>query len=139
MGLLIASRSVDYFQLSREHQRLVLSLIKEKTYPPYEKKEASPPPTVKEYRLTTPGPGEVKWLAELIGDHFSALDVPAALLYPGKLADMVAGREYEAALAKGSTGEVAGGILWHWSGEKTVEFLAPTFSPPVPIRKWFRP
>lgn len=130
MGLLIASRSVDHFQLNREHQRLVLSLIKEKTYPPYEKKEASPPPPVKEYGLTTPGSGEVKWLAELISDHFSALDVPGALLSPGKVADMVAGREYEAVLAKGPAGEVAGGIFWHWIGEKTVEFFGPYVFPP---------
>jgi hypothetical protein len=130
MGLLLASRSVDHFQLNREHQRLVLSLIKEKTYPPYEKKEASSPPPMTKYRLTTPGPGEMKWLAELIGDHFSALEVPGALLHPGKLADMVAGREYEAALAKGPAGEVAGGILWHWIGEKTVEFFGPYVFPP---------
>lgn len=57
MGLLIASRSVDHFYLQREHQRLVLSLSKEKFYPPYEKtgNPALPPP--KDFRVTTPGPG----------------------------------------------------------------------------------
>ncbi|MBI5586062.1 MAG: hypothetical protein HY892_19800 [Deltaproteobacteria bacterium] len=130
MGLLIASRSVDYFQLHRDHQRLVLSLIKEKTYPPYEKKENPPPPPAQDHRLKTPGPGEVKWLAELIGEYFSPLEVPGALLYPGKLVDMVESGEFQAALAVGPAGEVAGGILWHWIGEKTVEFLGPYVFPP---------
>jgi hypothetical protein len=130
MGLLIASRSVDYFQLNREQQRLVLSLTKEKTYPPYEKREISPLSPVKDTRLISPGPGEVKWLAELIGEHFSALEVPGALLYPGKLVDIVESGDFQAALAVGPSGEVAGGILWHWIGEKTVEFFGPYVFPP---------
>lgn len=130
MGLLIASRSVDQFQLRREQQRLVLSLRKEKAYPPYEKSGALARTPLQDYRIITPGPGEVKWLAELIGDHFSTREVPAALLTPGKLTDMVAGSEFEAALALGPSGEVAGGLLWHWIGDKTVEFFGPYVFPP---------
>jgi hypothetical protein len=130
MGLLIASRSVDHFYLKREHQRLLLSLSKEKSYPPYEKTGNPAPPPLKDFRVTAPGSGEVQWLAELNGNHFSTGEVPAPLLNPGKLTDMVTGREYEAALAKGPSGEVAGGILWRWIGEKTVEFFGPYVFPP---------
>ena len=106
MGLLIASRSVDYFHVTREHQRLVLSLTKEKSYPRYERKGIPAPPPINDYRLIPPGPGEVKWLAQLIGEYFSTLEVPAALLYPGKLADIVESREFQAVLAVGPAGEV---------------------------------
>jgi hypothetical protein len=129
LGLLLASRSVDRFTLIRDRQRVVLSLIKEKFYPEYEKKGMTAPQPVGLYDLITPDPSEVKWFAQLIGEHVSTAEVPAVLQSPGKLVDIVESNEFQVILAKGRSGEIIGGMIWGWASEKTAEFFGPYLFP----------
>jgi len=130
LGLLLASRSVDHFNLVQDRQRVVLSLTKEKAYPAYEKKGLVAAPRPGDYEMIRPGPAEMKWFGQIVGEFYSPLEVPPALQYPGKLADMIESGEYQAVLARERSGEVAGGLLWRTAGEKTGEFFGPYIFPP---------
>jgi hypothetical protein len=126
MGLLLASRSVDRFRMVREDGRsLKLTLVKEKSYP---STEAGPPPLpwrLDSFSLKSPDAEELKLFAQLAKAAYAAASLPDVFHYPGKLVDMAAGGECRAVLAVGPSGEIGGGTLWHWTGEKAVEWLGP--------------
>jgi hypothetical protein len=46
-------------------------------------------------------------------------------MFPGKVVDMIRGGEYQALVTKGPTGQIGGGIFWHWLGSKTIECFGP--------------
>jgi len=127
MGLLLASRFVDRFQLDREDgQRLKLTLIKEKAYPMLQAEGvAAPVEPFESFTVRPPDSGELKLLAELAHEHYRDQVVPDALNYPGKLLDMVGGGEYQAAVAVGPSGAIGGGTFWHWTGARAVEWFGP--------------
>jgi len=126
MGLVIASRSVDRFLLSREEGRdLRLTLIKEKAYP---EPPATALPVVGQLAgvtLRPPTPEEVKFISQLAVTHYDSRVLSDILLSPGKLADMIGAGEYNSLAAVGSAGEIGGAILWHWHGEHMVECFGP--------------
>jgi hypothetical protein len=130
LGLLIASRSVDHFTLTQERNQVQLSLIKEKAYPRLESGKVPLPRPVEAYTIKTPNTAALKWLAQQIGESYPSPDLPASFRYPGKLVDMVESQDFQAALAEGPAGEVSGGLLWHWVGERTVECFGPYLFPP---------
>ncbi len=130
LGLLIASRSVDQFTLTRNRNRIQLSLLKEKAYPRGESGQAPLPGPVETYTIKSPNTAALKWLAQQIGEGYSSLELPASFRYPGKLVDMVESQAFQAALAEGPAGEVSGGVVWHWVGERTVECFGPYIFPP---------
>lgn len=67
MGLLLASRSVDRFQMEpAEGNRLRLTLIKEKTYPPFQELPLPPVPAFAQFSVRPPDTGELKLFAELV-------------------------------------------------------------------------
>ncbi len=139
LGLLIASRSVDHFTLTQDRIRVQLSLIKEKSYPRGESGKTPLPQPVERYTIKTPDTAALKWLAQQLGEAYPSPDLPASFRYPGKLVDMVESQAFQAALAEGPAGEVSGGVLWHWVGERTVECFGPYIFPPGPIRPWPKP
>jgi hypothetical protein len=130
LGLLIASRSVDHFTLTQGLSQVQLSLIKEKAYPRLESGKVPLPQPVEACTIKTPDTAALRGLAQQIGEAYPSPDLPASFRFPGKLVDMVASQAFQAALAEGPAGEVSGGVLWHWIGERTVECFGPYLFPP---------
>jgi hypothetical protein len=126
MGLLLASRSVDRFQMEpAEGNRLRLTLIKEKAYPLLKEVPMPPVPAFAQFSVRSPKAGELKFFAELVHAHYRDQLIPAVFNYPGKLVDMVAGGEYQAVVAVNSAGTIGGGTFWHMRGTKAVECFGP--------------
>ncbi len=138
MGLLIASRFVDRLDVRRApNQGILLSLVKEKDYPavteigtgigPEMKPEvqAPAPETSAEFSIEGADPENMKLFAQRVNARFPAWLFPQSFRFPGKVVDMVAGGEYEAALAFGPGKRLQGGIVWHWASGKTVECYGP--------------
>ena len=125
MGLLIAARSVDRFQVAEGGEGVQLTLVKEKTYPEPEGDGLPSVPPLETFSVRPPAVEELKLLVRLVADRYPAHLMPPSFRYPGKVVDMVEGGDYRAAAAFGPGGEIGGGTLWHWTGTKTVECFGP--------------
>lgn len=133
MGLFLASRSVDQFQVLREPDRRVrLILIKERSYPEAGGPPALHPEAPPSYTVRAPEAEELRLLAASIHHRYEAKDYPAFFRYPGKVADMVSGGESQAAVALGPSGGMGGGLLWRWLTPQTAEFFGPYVFPQQP-------
>ncbi|MCB2168913.1 MAG: hypothetical protein KQI78_14730 [Deltaproteobacteria bacterium] len=126
LGLILAARSVDNFQVAWPDPRNVrLTLIKEKKYP---RAEASEPIAVKpltELFIRKPEPAETKLFAQLATQLYPGRSVPSFMRYPGKVVDMIAGGDLSAAIAVDASGRIGGGIGWRWDTPNTVAFFGP--------------
>jgi hypothetical protein len=126
MGLLIASRTVERFQVLKERGNGVqLTLIKEKKYPSSDEETVPTARPLKEFSIQEPNPEEMKLLALLVSRHYQDLITPDFFEYPGKFVDMVESGECRAAMALAPDGHLGGGIIWRWMGLKTVECFGP--------------
>jgi anti-sigma regulatory factor (Ser/Thr protein kinase) len=126
MGLVIASRLVDRFRLSREKGHHVrLSLIQEKSYPPHGKDPPGACRALSEFSIRPPIAEEVKCIAQQARSCYDGQYLSDFFLYPGKMVDMIASGEYKALAAIGPGGEIGGAILWHWVGRQTIECFGP--------------
>lgn len=125
MGLLIAARSVDRFQVAEGGEGVQLTLVKEKVYPEAEGDGLPPVPPLETFSVRPPAAEELKLLVRLVTGRYPSHLMPPAFRYPGKVVDMVESGDYRAAAALGPGGEIGGGILWHWTGAKTVECFGP--------------
>ncbi len=126
MGLMLASRVVDRFQLSSEKgERLRLTLIKEKSYPRHEEESRTAPRPIARFSLRPPKPEEMKFISHLARGWYDSRVLWDFFLYPGKLVDMIGAGEYHALAAVGPAGEIGGAILWHWVGQDMVECHGP--------------
>ncbi len=126
MGLVIASRSVDRFLLSREKgQVLRLSLIKKKSYPALSGTQSIVARPLSEVSLRPPEPEELKYISQLAASYYEGWALADILAHPGELADIIKAGEYKALAAMGPSGEIGGAIFWHWVGEKVVECFGP--------------
>lgn len=126
MGLLIASRSVEHFQVAEERGAgFRLSLTKEKKYPESEEETIPPSSPLAEFSIREPNPEEAKLFAVLVGRLYKDNVIPGFFKFPGKVVDMLSEGEYQAVVALGPKGRVGGGIVWHWSGLNTVECFGP--------------
>jgi hypothetical protein len=139
MGLVLASRSVDRFQACPEERRmghaagqgLRLTLFKEKSYPRVETQRLPIPQLLRPYTTRAPNVEEIKLLVQYASQVYPAHLLPAFLRYPGKVVDMISTGEYQAAIVVGAKGQIGGGILWRWAGQKTIECFGPyVFSRP---------
>lgn len=127
IGLLIAARSVDRLFINDEQSRaMVLSLYKEKSYPPAEI-SASPLPQERAcFFLNQPDNEDLKSFCQLaLSLGTDTQDVPAFMSYPGKFVDMIHSGEYQTALAFDEQQAVIGGIVWKAQAQKTVETFGP--------------
>jgi hypothetical protein len=126
MGLLLASRSVDRFEIREAaRDRIILSLIKEKAYPPAPSEPLPPLDTFKTCAIR-PADGEaLKIFALRVVGRYPAHLVPGFFSCPGKVVDMVIQGDFRAMLAVDDQGQIAGGILWHRAGTKLIEFFGP--------------
>ena len=126
MGLLIASHQVDKFKLSEMRDgNIKLALKKEKKYPRTEKEGAKAISLRGSLSVFTPGDEELKDFLQDVVSFYKEQDVPEFLFYPGKVLDMVANNECNVALLRDKKSLIAGGIIWCWNEEKTVECLGP--------------
>jgi len=126
MGLLIASRSVDRFYITGSPQQgLELVLIKEKSYPELGDLEVPETKAIKNFSFRTPDPESLKLFVRLVVAHYPAHLYLPSFRFPGKVVDMIASGEYSATVALGEQGQIGGGIVWRWVGNKTVELFGP--------------
>ena len=128
MGLLIASRMCDRFQISRSPGgNLLLRLVKEKTYPEISPDEPVTPTAspVSDFTLQTPDAAQIKWFIRRVNRWVPAALFPADFRCPGKVVDMAAAGDFRLLLAVGAGGAMGGGIAWRQEGEKTIEIFGP--------------
>lgn len=126
MGLLIGSRFVDRLQVKEETGRgLLLSLVKEKSYPPIQGDPIPISPPLPGFSIVKPEPDLLKIFARSVHAFYPGWLLPDFFRFPGKLVDMVAGGEFEAAVATGPLGQVGGAMIWTWAGRKTVDCYGP--------------
>ncbi len=127
MGLIIASRMVDYLEISQSDSgHLQLSLRKEKSYPKAPEHDRTPtPPLTEKFSIGTPDAEELKFFISN-SRHYTTPDLlPQEFYYPGKIVDMVNAGDYRAAIVRDASGRIGGGIIWYWSSSKMVECYGP--------------
>jgi hypothetical protein len=126
LGLILASRSVDRFEIWEERGRgLHLIIYKEKKYPPLPE---TPPPQahpLSRISLHTPDREELKYFAQMACAYYPAYLLPPFFPYPGKAADMAADGAFKAVVAVDPQGHLGGGILWYWRGSKIIAGYGP--------------
>jgi anti-sigma regulatory factor (Ser/Thr protein kinase) len=126
MGLLIASRFVDRLQVQeRPGQGILLTLVKEKSYPPVQGDVPPISSPLSRFSIVRPEPEVLKIFARKVHLCYPGWLLPQFFTFPGKLVDMAAAGEYEAALALGAQGQVGGGMIWYWASRKTVGCFGP--------------
>lgn len=126
LGLFLASRSVDRFQVWEEKGRgLHLSLIKEKTYPAAEETVPNPAVPLLQFSLRAPNREEIKSLARTAILYYPSEVLPAFFGFPGKVVDMAAEEDFKALIAVDSQGNIGGGILWYWRSDKIIGCSGP--------------
>ncbi|HPF21107.1 MAG TPA: hypothetical protein PLC88_07175 [Syntrophomonas sp.] len=125
MGLLIAARSIDRLFLNDEQNRMVLSLYKEKSYPPAEISTPMSRNTT-EFFIKPADIEDLKSFCQLAASFDKdTQELPVFLRYPGKFADMIYSGEYQAALAFDQQQAILGGIVWKSQAQRTIEFYGP--------------
>ncbi len=126
MGLFLASRQVDRFQVTEsENGGISLSLIKEKKYPAIPACDINLSGGFETYSIRKPDSDEIKFLVALAHEIYSVEVLPGSFEFPGKVVDMFEMGDYDALIAAGPSGLIGGGIIFQWSGLKTVEFFGP--------------
>jgi len=126
MGLLIAARTVDHLSLEEaQGEKLVLRLIKDKTYPVPEHMELPAIRPMASYSIKRPTDDEIKMFSHLLSAHYSGYPLLPAFRYPGKLVDMASSSLYRMAVAADERGLIGGGAVWRRMNEKIVEFFGP--------------
>ncbi|MCX8021200.1 MAG: hypothetical protein N2745_00300 [Syntrophorhabdaceae bacterium] len=126
MGLLIAARSVDNLSLEEvSGERLILRLIKEKSYPPPEEMGLPAVSPMTSFSIKIPTADEIKMFSRLLSVYYKDYPFPDAFKYPGKLVDMVSSSIYAISIATDDKGTIGGGIIWKRMNEKIAEFFGP--------------
>ena len=126
LGLVLASRSVDRFQIWEEKGRgMHLSLVKEKSYPEAGKEAPLSANPLSRYDLRTPDQEELKTFTRMALHYYPSQVLPVFFPFPGKVADMAAAGEFKVVVAFDPQGHMGGGILWYWRGPKTVGCSGP--------------
>ncbi len=131
MGLLLASRSVDRFQLVQDETgRLHLSLIKDRAYSAISQEAFSAARPAGRFQLRLATPEEAKILCQLAFSRYPVDLLPSFLEFPGKLSDMISAGEWQAAVAIGEGEALAGGLIWGLGGSRIGECYGPYLPAP---------
>jgi hypothetical protein len=130
VGLLIASRSVDRFSMSHNQGgALVLTLVKEKTYPALPHDHQEEVRRLKTYAVKVPDAEILKRFVTAACTHYQEdVSFPTRFRFPSKLVDMSASGDYKVLVATGTGpegAEVAGGLIWESFGRNMVQFYGP--------------
>lgn len=118
LGLFLASRAVDRFELVKNELALEIRLIVEKEYPLLT--TSGEALFVGSYHLAD-GAGVQEWkqLALQTYARYGVL-APAFMQYPGKVADMIGSGDYDVVVATDGKGNVAGGVMWEKTAKMAV-------------------
>ena len=131
MGLLLASRSVDRFQLvQNETGSLRLSLTKERTYPAISQEPLAAGRPAGAFQLRLATPEEAKLLCRLAVARYPVELLPSFMEFPGKLSDMISAGDWQAAVAIGDGEALCGGLIWGLAGSRIAECCGPYLSDP---------
>ncbi len=125
MGLLIASRVVDRFSLQKEGNHLLLTFAKDKAYPKTDVPDAPVPAPVSVFSIHRPNVEEVKAAVRLVRHCFREQSYPPVVDLPGKVADIFAAGELNAALAVDKAEHVGGALFWTRDSREGVECFGP--------------
>jgi hypothetical protein len=116
---------VDRFKFAETDEGLRLTLVKEKAYPPASEMPVLGAVPLAEYAVRSPSLDELKILVRMLKEYHDSRMVPERFRFPGKVADMVACGDYQAAVAADSAGHIGGGIFWNRETMKLVECYGP--------------
>jgi len=131
MGLLLASRAVDRFQLvQNETGTLNLSLRKDRTYPKIGEVPVSVARPAGASQLRVATPEEAKVLCHLAFARYPIDLLPSFLEFPGKLSDMISAGDSQAAVAIGEGEALVGGLIWGLAGSRIAECYGPYLTNP---------
>ena len=126
MGLYIASRMVDGFKIIKSDNSIVLHLIKEKSYPRVDNCESDITFTdSNSFFIKKPNIDELKLFSSNVEYFYNAKPIPDFFSYPGKFADMVVSGYYDALIGIDDKNQIVGGIVWHNSNKRLIEFFGP--------------
>lgn len=129
LGLMLAARFLDGLEVESQTQRgIAINLIKDKVYPVAEAGNEGNMIVNGSLAVSAGDPGGIKQLCGLVQQYYPAV-APSFCRTPGRLVDMAASGDYRVLLARDSTQQLAGGIIWHWLSPGLVEFFGPY---PVP-------
>ena len=124
LGILIASRMTDSFNMSKDGSYSIISFQK---YHIYDK--AIPPKDISlsssSWKVTTPETEEVKILINLINSENITKKLPFFFQYPQMVADMYEVGDIKAIVVNSDNGAIAGGIFWKTMSLGTVEIFGP--------------
>ena len=126
LGLLIAARSMDKFTLTAQADGdILLSFTKEKIYPHPTGKAPKSAKSADGLKVDAPNMQQAKLASRLIVDKYAPHQYPPGFAIPGKLVDMLASGEYEAAVAFDREDRLGGCIIWRWRRDSTVQSFGP--------------
>jgi anti-sigma regulatory factor (Ser/Thr protein kinase) len=131
LGLLIASRSVDYFYIQHDRREgLGFTLVKEKTYPevPADPLFPGTPTALDNIVLAMSDSALTKSFVKNAAGKYEDTLFPAPCRHPAKMADMITSGDYRLVVATGKGRqalEIGGGLLWRNVGKSMIEFLGP--------------
>lgn len=127
MELFMASHSVDTFHIKEDKRsnKLNITLIKEKKYPPGDPLTFCDKKTFSTFFIKTPEEEEIKLFARLAIKYYSNHFLSDVFKFPGKLVDMVLSKEYDISLAFASERDILGGLVWCQKGSSLIECFGP--------------
>ena len=124
-GLLIASRVVDRFNLHYVGKRLLLTFVKDKAYPETAGLDVPVSVPLSRFFIRRPDVEEVKAAVRMIRHYCRDRFNPPEIDFPGKVADIFASGELDAALAMDSVGHIGGALFWSRDVPEGVECFGP--------------
>ncbi|MEQ8170547.1 MAG: hypothetical protein ABRQ38_16795 [Candidatus Eremiobacterota bacterium] len=127
LGIFIASRSVDRFQIINDHHgNMILTLYKDRKYPHIKEIIIDDHEELEEdFIIKEASPEQVKKLLYKIVKHYPDYLYPENFYYPGKITDMMSEGIYHIYVVLDKCDRVAGGILCNSKSQK----IAQTFGP----------
>ena len=131
MGLLLAARMSDGFEIRRDGTRVTLRLRMHRAYP--ELDPAPVTPVAARGAVTVhpaTDPARIKEACRLIHGLYPPGLAPTGVATPGMIVDRIRGGELGAALAEDEGGAVRGFLLWEQASAGSVAFRGPyVFAP----------
>ena len=126
LELAIAARSVDRLHIRAARDGSISLVVdKDKEYPRAPRVPATWPAPTGAVSIEAATPERLKEFAARAAQSHPEAATPAFFAYPGRVVDMVAGREYRAVTAVDAAGHVAGGALLHFPNDRIVRLVGP--------------
>lgn len=126
LGLVLASRMTDRFSICLEGGTVRLTLRQDLAYPSVVPESGTPMPEEEGLRIeAAPDASLVKAACISALGLYGPEDLHQSFFKPGQMADMVARKDMEMAVALTRSGEPAGTICWQGRGGRGLTFFGP--------------